>query len=280
MTTIHKFRSTKIQQPQRKNIGTRAGQLRGSRAMQGVGTRVTEPRIPLFGQRRKAFVRYHDENFALTSTSGSVASYVISANGLYDPDITGTGHQPMGFDQMMLSYEHYTVVSSKIMCRAFTTTSGAAIVSVSRCASATPVTVANQIIEEGNCVTDQILTSGVYGSMKSLDLAIDVAKFGGVDDLLDNENYRGDVAANPTEQTYFCVQVWSPVGGTVTVNVNFTVEYEAWFTEPRILTQSLKDGMSALLASERKIALRKRLCMNGTPLGKVPDLPDEGKATS
>ena len=41
---------------------------------------------------------------------GIPASYVFSANGLYDPNITGIGHQPRGFDQLMALYDHYVVI--------------------------------------------------------------------------------------------------------------------------------------------------------------------------
>ena len=52
-------------------------------------------------------------NFSLNPAIGSPTNYVFAANGLYDPDISGTGHQPMGFDQMCLFYNHYEVLSSK-----------------------------------------------------------------------------------------------------------------------------------------------------------------------
>ena len=36
------------------------------------------------------------------------------ANGLYDPNLTGTGHQPRGFDEHAALYDHYTCIGSKM----------------------------------------------------------------------------------------------------------------------------------------------------------------------
>ena len=36
------------------------------------------------------------------------------ANGAFDPNLTGVGHQPRGFDQFMAGYETFTVTGSKI----------------------------------------------------------------------------------------------------------------------------------------------------------------------
>ena len=35
-------------------------------------------------------------------------------NSLFDPNLSGLGHQPRGFDQLMAVYEKYTVVAAKI----------------------------------------------------------------------------------------------------------------------------------------------------------------------
>lgn len=40
--------------------------------------------------------------------------YTFWCNGLFDPNLTGTGTQPLYFDQLAAIYNHYTVVSSFI----------------------------------------------------------------------------------------------------------------------------------------------------------------------
>jgi len=51
--------------------------------------------------------------FTLNGTTGmSVNSF--KANGMFDPDTTSVGHQPLYYDQMTAIYDHYCVKSSKI----------------------------------------------------------------------------------------------------------------------------------------------------------------------
>lgn len=52
-----------------------------------------------------------------TGASGSLFSYLFAANGMWDPNFTSTGHQPMYFDQMTALYNHYTVIGSQIKIR-------------------------------------------------------------------------------------------------------------------------------------------------------------------
>lgn len=55
----------------------------------------------------------YSELVSVTQAVG-VGTYKWSANGLYDPNITSTGSQPLYFDQLMTIYDHYTVLKSKI----------------------------------------------------------------------------------------------------------------------------------------------------------------------
>jgi len=59
--------------------------------------------------------------FNVNPAVGVTAGYVFRANSLYDPDVTGVGHQPYGFDQMMEHYNHYEVLEACIRVRGFPT---------------------------------------------------------------------------------------------------------------------------------------------------------------
>lgn len=47
-------------------------------------------------------------------TSGVTASYALSMNSLYDPDVTAIGSQPEYFDFWSQLYQYYRVWNSKI----------------------------------------------------------------------------------------------------------------------------------------------------------------------
>lgn len=54
------------------------------------------------------------EFFTLTSTTGALATQFFRANDLYDPDYSGSGHQPKTFDQWMALYTNFRVIGSAI----------------------------------------------------------------------------------------------------------------------------------------------------------------------
>lgn len=54
--------------------------------------------------------------FQLDSSTGFAATKDICANGIYDPDVSGVGHQPYGRDIYEQIYENYKVLSSVITC--------------------------------------------------------------------------------------------------------------------------------------------------------------------
>jgi hypothetical protein len=82
---------------------------------------------PLFpATKRISNLTYYDYAQQISAAAGFCASRFFIANGLFDPDISGSGHQPMGFDQMMLLYTTYTVVRATITVTAMAEVSGAA----------------------------------------------------------------------------------------------------------------------------------------------------------
>jgi hypothetical protein len=53
------------------------------------------------------------EAVAFSQAGGAVGDNVYRGNSLFDPDLTGTGGQPSGFDQWAAFYATYTVLGSK-----------------------------------------------------------------------------------------------------------------------------------------------------------------------
>jgi len=194
--------------------------------------------MPIFPAKVKKHLRY-STTFQLTCTAGAVASYVFRANDLFDPDFTSTGHQPMGFDQMMLSYNHFVVAAAriKVTCRNKTNTTPFTVC-IRQDASSTPLTVIDRILEFGGLVTADIDTFGATST--TLELAIDIARLQGLTHplMIADPTLRGDAATSPTEVTYFHIQCWDTAAATSTCNFDVILEQLAYFIEPRDLIES------------------------------------------
>lgn len=194
------------------------------------------PMLPL---KKWGSLTYYDQNNFNTGAV-SAGGYVFTANGLYDPNITGTGHQPMGFDQMMLFYEHYTVTKAKITVNFWNPdVDDSVIVGILIAPDSTIETAFSRLNENGLFVKKWInANNGSGGNKCSLTMTANIAKINGKK-IINEDDYRGDVGANPTEQSYFHLFAYNQVTVNV-VNVYFecVIEYIAEFSEPRKMIQS------------------------------------------
>lgn len=50
-----------------------------------------------------------------TTTTTAINWHTFSLNSMYDPDVTGIGHQPLGFDQLANFYQRYRVHGCKVI---------------------------------------------------------------------------------------------------------------------------------------------------------------------
>jgi len=62
----------------------------------------------------------YTENIRLDTLLGSIGSYVYRINDLFDPNFSGTGHQPYFRDQMYALYNYGKVLSASIKCNILT----------------------------------------------------------------------------------------------------------------------------------------------------------------
>lgn len=199
-----------------------------------------EPWMPIFPVKITKWLRY-STSISLTATAGAVATYVFRANDLFDPDFTSTGHQPMGFDQLMLWYNHFCVLRSRIRIvvrnAGFTT----GTIAIRQDASSTPITVIDRIIEDGGLVYAMIGYKGDSIGVTQLSMEMNIAKLQGLSPsaITADPTLRGDVATSPTELSYFHIQLWDTLAATPVVQVEVVLEQQATFLEPRDVTESL-----------------------------------------
>lgn len=228
----------------KRKSGSSSSQKRAKTGPKGLGSAsrravVFTPRTSPLPPQYSATLRYA-ETFTLTLTVGAFNSYVFSCNGMYDPNITGTGHQPMYFDQIMQLYNHYHVKASRCW--------------ISACLpNDVGVAITQALVVEDNAS----LATGSVGAMSEmpgqkgpmvvtdaaqLQLPVKYASwtakevFGG--NLLANNDLRGNVTTNPAEQAYYIFGAQDNNGTSVTLVCGVTLEYDCIFTEYKGVSQS------------------------------------------
>ena len=201
------------------------------------------PKRTLLGNRLPVKLKYHSSITLNTDISGLAVGHVYSANGLFDPDISGAGHQPRGFDQLMTLYQFYTVVGAKCTATFYPVgpepdnlaTRGGTC-SVALLEGSTLLQGQIDILEDRN------VSFGGLGYFEAGPVPLRIIKtfsakqFLGLKNPLDNYDNRGTTLANPLEQAFFHVS-YIPVEVGVAagqVRVQVDIEYSAVLTESKL----------------------------------------------
>lgn len=179
----------------------------------------------------KATLRYYDGPTLNIGAIGSTATHVYSCNGMYDPDISGIGGQPRGFDQLMALYDHFVVIASKIT------------VMLADNVSSAPVLFMLDL--KDTQTLDSNTTATMESSFSSYSLHSPAGpvstlvqtfspRFLGKSNYLSDPDLKGSASANPDESAYYHVVVSSPSGvDEAAVYPTVVIEYTAMFIEPK-----------------------------------------------
>lgn len=202
-------------------------------------------KLPYAGVGKSKIIKMkYCQQISLNPTAGAKVVNVFVANGMYDPDATGTGHQPLGFDQWMTFFDHYNVLGAKITMEYISDTGAP----VTPCyfgilLSDDGVSVlAKSNIEhllESRQTTHKVGVGGDNASSKKLKAVkyFSSKKFFGRNPV--QTDLKGSSITNPSEKAFF--ECWAAsVNGNDPVYANFlvTIEYIAKLTEPHGFPQS------------------------------------------
>lgn len=180
----------------------------------------------------------YSENFNLSLASSATQQQVFNLNSLFDPNRTGVGHQPYGYDQLATLYNRYRVYKSYWIITVPATDQPLYVVAV-------PVngvhtfTNNTDACEYPRGVHKAIAYNG--GQVTYLKGRISLPKLGGVkkSQYWDDDRYAAATfSADPTETLTLSVVITNPGTATTSIKFNVTLLMRCEVWDPLVENQS------------------------------------------
>jgi hypothetical protein len=175
-------------------------------------------------------LRYVD-TYSVTSSSGSLGKQVIYLNSTFDPDNTGTGHQPLYRDTYAAIYDQYAVVSARLRVTFCNTDDSAielcgVVIDDDNASSTT----ANTLMEQNYGQSAFLPPKTGSISSKTFTVNWDCKKQLGIDPFT-SELYKTAVGSNPTEVATAILWAANAAAGSTTYAMHLELEQTVLWTE-------------------------------------------------
>lgn len=185
-----------------------------------------------------AKLRFSDYRGLTPASAGLAASHVYSANSLFDPDRTGVGHQPRGFDQYIAMYENYTVTSATI-----TVTFSATINSNNVAGHIVGIVEDNGVLlatdrtdlTERPRMIKKTLGNNNSNAVTTCRYKCDLSKRTGFNNILNAAAAKGSSISSPSEEVYLKPFVFAlnQTDAPSAVRIQVQIDYTCVFSEPK-----------------------------------------------
>jgi len=181
------------------------------------------PSVFGFPDRLVTKLRYADY-YNLTSTAGALAKQVIRWNSTFDPDQTGTGHQPLYRDTYAAIYDHYAVISAKAIIRVVNPGTISMICGVLTDDDTSTSSTFQTLMEQSHGHSVELTPLTGSKSDHVFTVSWNASQILGLDPFA-SEEYKTAVGSNPTEESELLF--WSiPVDGSSTNTLGVTIELQ------------------------------------------------------
>ncbi len=203
-------------------------------------TTVQSPRFGFINPRCMSTFKYVTSvTFTVATTVG--AQHVFKANGMFDPDTTGTGHQPYGFDQMLNIYQRYCVLRTKYRL-SFGPSSDrllvGTIVASTVTTTVTDLATFSLAGESPHAQTKALSFGGGPPAVFRGTIATNSILGTTTQQMMADDLFQGTTTTDPTNLTVLTVFWYNPSAGSVTSNFMIEIEYEAMLFDPYLQNQS------------------------------------------
>lgn len=201
--------------------------------------------------------------FTLTTLTGT--NQIMNLNSIFDPDRTGTGHQPYGYDQMSALYNRYRVLKTKYNIKFHAESFGFYIVVVPSNGNLA-TTITNQASFTLACETPRAKhkVQGMGAQSVSIGGQINLNDLNGVtiDEYLADDRFQAVFSSSPGELLLLNVGLFNPSGSTLTIDFILELEFFVDIHDPILVAQSkspikiIKD-ISKTIEDERNEKIKK-----------------------
>jgi len=175
----------------------------------------------------RIFVKLQYAEIVLVSAALS-PEYFYRGNSAFDPNLTGTGQQPLGYDQWSQMYDNYRVHGSAVVMRVANLGTSSTAISI------TPTNASTGGSTYVDTISNPFSKNRILGPTTGMGIGIlknymKTVKMVG-EKIFNNDNYAASTAANPTTSWFWALAFFAMDGLTtvdlsVEVKINYYVEF-------------------------------------------------------
>jgi len=184
----------------------------------------------LLRTKQNIVLRYHEDFTLNPGVAGSPSSYVFRSNSCFDPNVTGTGHQPRGYDQIMTMYQFIAVREAQIEVWFQPRDGAPAMVTINSNGTTMFSPSRNDALENKTAV---VATAGGVSSGEPRYLCLRVKPWQLAGTTLTENDYKHASGSNPVVSQFFNV-IGMPLETTDTGNIDCVarITFHCQVTEP------------------------------------------------
>lgn len=168
----------------------------------------------------------YSEAFNLTAISPNV---IMNLNSIYDPNRSGIGHQPMGFDQMATLYNRYRVIGCSFVINGYCASDPVRIAAIPTNDLGITFSGVSHMIESPRC---RFVVQNPQAGARYLKGKVYMPALAGrtAEQYMSDDRYQADVTTSPAELLLLNISAATlvdsyPNATSLTVTLEYTVEF-------------------------------------------------------
>jgi len=175
-----------------------------------------------FGNRATVKMIYSEKFNLGGALLGAANVYQFRLNSIFDPNFTGSGHQPTTHDQLSVIFEEYTVTDVRYKISFVnSSTTVAGLVAIQTADNFNVFTDITTLIEQGQCEWKQLGVLNGHNSIVVMNGQVDNAKVMGVSrsKYADDAAYSATFGNSPADVSYLNVYLSEASTGTAPTTI-------------------------------------------------------------